>query len=81
MKFLHDRQFYYSLLIAVFTGIAFIIYMLTIGIPKTASANYYHLAKQQEGLGDLGLAKKYLELSINAYPEEPVLEDYERLAK
>lgn len=80
MKFLRDKQFYYAIACGVLTGLIFAMYMLTIGIPKTQAANYYYLAKQQQGLGDFELAKKYFELSINSFSEDIVVEDYNQFS-
>lgn len=78
MKFLRDKQLYFAIVFGILTGLIFVVYMLVIGIPKTQAANYYYLAKQQQGLGDLELARKYFELSIDTYSEDIVVKGYQQ---
>ena len=66
------------IIVAAVFALAFLTYMYFIGIPKTKAAGYYQLAVQQAGLGDTQKANEYFQKAISAYPEELIVNAYQK---
>ena len=77
MKLKPLKSFFLSILVGIIIGGIFLTYMFLIGMPKTQAANYYNLAKQQQGLGDKQKADEYFQKSIKAFLEPYIQKDYQ----
>lgn len=77
MKFQQLKNLKYPILLSFVIGVAFVFYMLLIGIPKTRAAGYFNLAEQTKGLGANEKANEYYRKALESYPEKYILDAHE----
>jgi len=76
-----SSEFFYFVLVIFFVVSIYLLYLFTLGVPKTQARNLYLKAQERLKIGDVDGYLNYMKKSLSYYQEEYILSELEKNTK